>query len=145
MEVNQLIYHQPPALYIDEGLYKYVCSPFYGDSSEHKPSYYVICKHCKTKVLAFIIFYAALKASSYDKVLDQTKLKAFTGDKLNVTKLIISVFDRVENIVGKGEITCTCNFSFSENVFKQLLSQTHQKVLLYGNGLRLGHTKLTDE
>ena len=47
----------------------------------------------------------------------QTKLKAFADDKLNVTKKIISVFDRVENIVGKGEIACTRNFSFSRNVF----------------------------
>ena len=38
------------------------------------------------------------------KILDQTKLKAFAGNNLNVTKMIISVFDRVENIVGKGEI-----------------------------------------
>ena len=39
-----------------------------------------------------------------DKILDHTKLKAFANDKLNVTKMIISVFDRAENIVGKGEI-----------------------------------------
>ena len=43
----------------------------------------------------------------------------------NVTKIIISVFDRVENIEGKGEIACTSNFSFSQNFFKRLLSQTH--------------------
>ena len=61
-----------------------------------------------------------------DKLLDQTKLKAFADDKLNVTKLIISVFDRVEHIEGKGEIACTSNFSFSYNVFKRLLSQTRQ-------------------
>ena len=36
--------------------------------------------------------------------------------------MIISVFDSVENIVGKGEIACTNNFSFSNNVFKSLLS-----------------------
>ena len=35
--------------------------------------------------------------------------------------MIISVFDRVENTVGKGEIACTSNFSFSHNVFKRLL------------------------
>ena len=52
-----------------------------------------------------------------DKILDQTKLKAFADDKLNVTKMIISVFDNVENIVEKGEIACTSNFSFSHNVF----------------------------
>ena len=39
-----------------------------------------------------------------DKILDQTRLKAVADDKLNVTKVIISVFDRAENIVGKGEI-----------------------------------------
>ena len=49
--------------------------------------------------------------------------------------MIISVFDRVENIVGKGEIACTSNFSFSHNVFKRLLSQRHQKVSLCWNGL----------
>ena len=35
--------------------------------------------------------------------------------------MIISVFDRVENTVGKGEIACTSNFSFSHNVFKRFL------------------------
>ena len=33
--------------------------------------------------------------------------------------MIISVFDRVENIVRKGEIACTSNFSFSNNVFQK--------------------------
>ena len=49
--------------------------------------------------------------------------------------MIISVNDREENIVGKGEIACTSNFSFPHNVFKRLLSQTRQKVSLCGNGL----------
>ena len=52
-----------------------------------------------------------------NKIFDQTKLIAFADNKLNVTKLIFSVFDKVENIVGKGEIACTSNFSFSHNVF----------------------------
>ena len=39
-----------------------------------------------------------------EKNLDQTKFKAFADNKLNVTKIIISVFDRVENIVGQGEV-----------------------------------------
>ena len=50
--------------------------------------------------------------------------------------MIISVFDRVEN-VGKGEIACTSNFSFSHNVFKRLLSKTRQKMSLCGNGLKI--------
>ena len=32
-----------------------------------------------------------------------TKLKVFADDKSDVTKMMISVYDRVENIVGKGE------------------------------------------
>ena len=65
----------------------------------------------------------------------QIKLKAFADDKkINVTKMIISVFDRVENIVGTGEIACSSNFSFAHNVFKRLLSC--QKV----SGNRLTHS-----
>ena len=74
----------------------------------------------------------------HDKIMNQTKLKAFADDKLNVTKMIISVFDRVENIVEKGEIAGTSNFSFTHNIFKRLLSQRHQKVSLCGNGLTYG-------
>ena len=32
-----------------------------------------------------------------------TKLKAFADNKLNVAKMMISLFDRGENTVGKGE------------------------------------------
>ena len=32
-----------------------------------------------------------------------TKLKAFADTKLNVAKMTISLYDRVENTVGKGE------------------------------------------
>ena len=38
-----------------------------------------------------------------DKILDATKLKAFADDKLNVAKMMISLFDGVENTMGKGE------------------------------------------
>ena len=55
----------------------------------------------------------------HDKILDQTKLKAFADNKLNVTKMIISVFDRVENIVENGEIACTSNFSFFPHCFRK--------------------------
>ena len=75
---------------------------------------------------------SCLNPFPHHKVLDQTKLKEFADDKLNVTKMIISVFDREENIVGKGGIACTSNFSFSHNVFKRLLSQTRQKVSVCG-------------
>ena len=51
-----------------------------------------------------------------DKILDMTKLKVFTDDKINVAQIMISVSDRVENIVGKGE-----NAGY-HNVFKRILS-----------------------
>ena len=73
----------------------------------------------------------------HDKILDKTKLKAFVDDKLNVTNLTISVFDRVENIVGKGEIARVSNFSFSHNVFKRLLFQPRKKVSFCGNMLTI--------
>ena len=38
-----------------------------------------------------------------DKFLDMTKLKAFADDIINVAKITISLCDREENTVGKGE------------------------------------------
>ena len=36
-------------------------------------------------------------------MLDLSKLKAFVDDILKIIKMMISLFDRVENTVGKGE------------------------------------------
>ena len=38
-----------------------------------------------------------------DIFFDRTKFKAFADDQLNIAKIIISVFDKIEHIVGKGE------------------------------------------
>ena len=38
-----------------------------------------------------------------DKILALTKLKAFADDKFSKTIMVITAFDMVENIVGKGE------------------------------------------
>ena len=58
-----------------------------------------------------------------DKNLDRTKFRAFADDKLNVAKIAISVSDRVENIVGKGENAGYQHFLLSHNDFKKVLSQ----------------------
>ena len=50
--------------------------------------------------------------------------------------MIISVFDRVENIVGKVEIAHYEQFLLSYSVFERLVSQGHQKVSLCRNGLK---------
>ena len=69
------------------------------------------------------------------QILDWSIFKAFADDKLNVVRIIISVSDRVENIVEKGENAVTSIFSFSHNVFKRLLSQGRLKSGLCGKEL----------
>ena len=36
-----------------------------------------------------------------NKIVDLTKLKAFADDKINVTRVMIDLFDSVENMAGK--------------------------------------------
>ena len=49
---------------------------------------------------------------------DWAKFKAFADNKLNAVKIQNSVFDRVENIVGKGENAVYQHFLVSHNIFK---------------------------
>ena len=44
-----------------------------------------------------------IKSLPNDKILAWSKLKAFADDKLDGVKMMISLFDRLENNVGKGE------------------------------------------
>ena len=48
--------------------------------------------------------------------------------------MIISAFDRGENIIGNGEIACTSNFSFSHNVFKRLFPRPVKRCHCVGMG-----------
>ena len=60
-----------------------------------------------TQLQRFVTFkfgkFHSLNPLPDDKILDWSKLKAFADDNLNVAKKVISLHDRVENIVGKGE------------------------------------------
>ena len=47
--------------------------------------------------------YKNLNSLPNDKNSAWSKLKAFADDKVKVAKMMIFLFDRVENIVGKGE------------------------------------------
>ena len=71
------------------------------------------------------------------QILDSSKLKEFADDNFKFDENGRKLTKRVENTVGKREITR--NFSFSHSVFKRLVSQGHQKVSLYGNELK-GYT-----
>ena len=44
-----------------------------------------------------------LTLSQKIKILDMTKLKEFADNKINIAKMMISLFDRVKNTAGKGE------------------------------------------
>ena len=50
-----------------------------------------------------------------DKISDWSELKAFADDKFNITQMLISVFARVENVVGRGE-NAGNQLLFSHNV-----------------------------
>ena len=52
-------------------------------------------------------------------VLDLTKWKAFADDKINEAQMMISVFDRVENIVGKGENAVFQHFLLFQQYFQK--------------------------
>ena len=56
------------------------------------------------------------------KKLDVTKLKAFADDKIHVAQMI-SDFDRVENIVGKGENAGYQHFLLFTQCFIMFLSK----------------------
>ena len=55
-------------------------------------------RYCTKSNLGQVCFYNPLPN---DKISDMTKLKAFGDNKLNISKMAISLFDKVENNVGK--------------------------------------------
>ena len=55
----------------------------------------------------------------HDKIFGPDQIESICRQQIKCNKNGNSVFDRVENIVGKGEIAGTSNFSFSHNVFKK--------------------------
>ena len=54
-----------------------------------------------------------------DKILGWSKLKTFTDDKIKLAKRMIFVFDRIENIVGKGENAGYQHFLLFSHVFQK--------------------------
>ena len=57
-----------------------------------------------------------------DKFLDVTKLKAFANDKLKVARMMISLLDRAEDTVGKGENDGYQHFLLFPQCFSKLSS-----------------------
>ena len=51
---------------------------------------------------AFLKRFPSLNPLPNDKIFDMYKLKGFADDKIDIAKMIVSFFDRVENTVGKA-------------------------------------------
>ena len=76
-----------------------------------------------------------------DKSLLLSKLKAFADKNFNVVQVMQFFYDRVENIVGKGENAGYKPFLlFAQCFFYQLLSQGCGNSGLFGKGLTLHNT-----
>ena len=68
--------------------------------------------------------------------LSWSKLKAFADSKINVTKKLKFLLERIENIMWEMEkMLVTSIFSFSHNVFKRLVIQSHESLRLCGKEL----------
>ena len=63
------------------------------------------CSSCLTlhhKIVFILGPIADINSLPNGEILDRSKLKAFADDKLDVVKMMISLFDTFENTVGKG-------------------------------------------
>ena len=78
----------------------------------------------------------SLKYKKNNKILEKSKLDKISDDNLNVSEIMEFVFDTVRNIVEKGENAGYQHFSFQQNVFRCLLSQSRSKSGLCGKGLK---------
>ena len=65
-----------------------------------------------------------------DKILDLSKLKVFADDKMIVAKMMSYVFDRAENIVGKGENAGYQHFLLFSQCFQKAFSSGVLKVVI---------------
>ena len=65
-----------------------------------------------------------------DKILGLPKLKAFTDDKLNVTKNVKVVFHRIKNIVGKEENAGYQHFLLFPQCFLKAFSYSASKLVI---------------
>ena len=73
------------------------------------------------------LFWERINSLPNDKIWGLTKFKAFADDNFNVAKMMISLFDRVENTVGKGENAGYQHFLLFPHCFQRLFNQCPEK------------------
>ena len=59
-------------------------------------------------------------ALQHNKILDQSNMKDFADDKINLTQILYFVLERVENIVGKEENAGYQHFLLFPQSFQEL-------------------------
>ena len=67
---------------------------------------YIFPRACPSELLTYFVLYrkiSGFNSSRNDKIVDQSKLKVFADDKINVTQKIKFVSGSLENVVGEGE------------------------------------------
>ena len=62
------------------------------------------------------------KSLQSNKILNVTKVRAFADDKLKAARMMISLIDRVENTMGKGENPGYQHFLLCPQCFPKLSS-----------------------
>ena len=67
-----------------------------------------------------------------DKILDQSKLKAFADDKINMTENLKFVLGRLENIVEKGENAGYQHFLLFPQCLQKVSDTGSSKVVIVG-------------
>ena len=72
---------------------------------------------------------ANLNSLPNDTIWALTKMKAIAGDKFNVAKMLISLYDRIENIVEKGENAGYQHFLLFPQCFQKASFSGSSKVI----------------
>ena len=71
---------------------------------------------------SIVFLFTSFNSLPNNKFLYWTKFKAFADDKFRVAKMMITPFDRTENIVGKGENAGFLHFLLFPQCFQQTSS-----------------------
>ena len=90
----------------------------------------VILRNVKSLQSVLRVEAITLQLFTIRQILAQSRLKAFADDKLSVAKTMISVFDRIENIVGNGENAGYQHFLLFPQCFQEAFYTNSLKVVI---------------
>ena len=92
---------------------------------------------------SLILIYTACKISTRcfhplpnNEILTWTKLKAFADNEFSFAKMVISILDRVENIVGKRENAGYQHFLLFPQSFEKVFLSGHLKIRIVWSRLK---------